>query len=192
MPVALSKKILEQARELQDKLFRIAEPSLGLRFSRAQALEKTAELLLVLLRDTKGALDAASQAHDIFKVLLESSPDDIAWQYDLSAIDNTIGDVLNAQGRLDEALAAYSESLGIAKGLARKIPGNAPLLQRSLSNSDLGIGDILKQQGHLDNALAAYRDALVLTKRSLSSPTWPGLTKGSAKCSRRRAILMTL
>jgi tetratricopeptide (TPR) repeat protein len=165
MPVAMIKDILNQARELQDILFAIGEPSPGLQYSRAEALNELAFTLLYSAGDTKGAIDAATKAGDIAKALLESNPDDVHWQHNLSIIDNRIGDVLKAQGRLDEALGAYRDGLDIGKRLTEQNRDNNPWqrkLSERLSDSESGVGDVLKSQGHLDDALNAYRDALAI------------------------------
>jgi tetratricopeptide (TPR) repeat protein len=85
------------------------------------------------------------------------------WQRDLSVSDSGIGDVLQAQGDLSGALAAYREELAIAKVLVGKKLGNTQW-QRDLSVSDERIGGVLQAQGDLAGAIAAYRDEHAITK----------------------------
>ena len=63
-----------------------------------------------------------------------------------------IGDVLVAQGKLDEALKAYRDSLAIAERLAAADRSNTRW-QRDLSVSYNKVGDVLVAQGKLDEAL---------------------------------------
>jgi tetratricopeptide (TPR) repeat protein len=195
MPGAMIKEILKRARELQDGLFsENAVPSWG-RFSRAAALQRTAELLLERLGDTKGALRTATEARGIWKALLASSPDDTDWQHDLSVTHRTIGSVLYAQSHLDEALAAYNESLDIAKRLAKKNHGimssRRDLWQHDLSLSNLGIGDVLMHQGHLDKALVAYNDALAIDEElAQKDPGNAGWQQGLATIDQRIGVVL--
>jgi lipoprotein NlpI len=71
--------------------------------------------------------------------------------------------VLEAQGDLPGALAAYRNSLAIRKALAAKDPGNTQW-QSDLSASDIKIGNVLEEQGDLPGALAVYRDSLAISK----------------------------
>jgi tetratricopeptide (TPR) repeat protein len=73
------------------------------------------------------------------------------------------GDVLRAQGRLPEAMAAYQQGLTIAKRLADRDPSKAGW-QRDLAASYGKIGDVLRAQGRVPEALAAYQQGLAITK----------------------------
>jgi len=86
------------------------------------------------------------------------------WQLDLSSSYNDIGNVLADQGKLDEALTAYRDSIAIRKRLAVADPTNT-WWQRDLSVSYSNIGDVLVSQGKLDEALTVYRDSLAIGKR---------------------------
>ena len=74
---------------------------------------------------------------------------------------NKIGDVLVAQGKLDEALKSYRDSLAIVERLAASDRSNTGW-QRDLSVSYNKIGDVLVAQGKLDEALKSYRDSLAI------------------------------
>jgi hypothetical protein len=62
------------------------------------------------------------------------TPGNAEWQSDLSDSNVAIGDVLKAQGHLDEALIAYREGLSIRMTLAAKYPENV-LWQTNLAIS---------------------------------------------------------
>ncbi len=79
------------------------------------------------------------------------------WQHDLSVSQSKIGDVLVAQGNLQEAENAFRDGLAIAERLARADPGNAAR-QLELSVSQIRIGDVLVAQGNLPEALQAFLD----------------------------------
>ena len=91
---------------------------------------------------------------------------------------NKIGDVLRAQGKLDEALVSYragARHRGAAEPAAD--PSNAGW-QRDLSVSHNKIGDVLRDQGKLDEALASYRAGTAISER-LAQPI-PATPAGSA------------
>jgi tetratricopeptide (TPR) repeat protein len=79
-----------------------------------------------------------------------------------------LGDVLQTKGRLDEALAAFRESLAISQRLASLDPSNAAW-QRDLAVAHSKVGDILQEQGRLDEALAAYREDFAISQRLVST-----------------------
>src|SRR5436190_1020597 len=64
-----------------------------------------------------------------------------------------------AQGKLDDALKAYSDGLAIRERLAAADRSNTGW-QRDLSVSYNKVGDVLVAQGKLDDALKAYSDGL--------------------------------
>ena len=57
--------------------------------------------------------------------LAAADPSNAGWQRDLSVSQGNIGDVLRAQGRLDDALTAYRADLAIAERLAAADASNA-------------------------------------------------------------------
>ena len=75
-----------------------------------------------------------------------------------------VGDVLKAQGKLDEALKAYRDGLAIRERLAAADRSNTQW-QRDLSISYEKVGDVLVAQGKLEEALKAYRDGLAIVQR---------------------------
>jgi len=80
-----------------------------------------------------------------------------------SAALDISGDVLVAQGKLDEALRAYEAFRTIANRLA-KDPSNAKW-QRDLYISHNKVGNVLAAQGKLGEALQSYKASLSLAER---------------------------
>ena len=79
-----------------------------------------------------------------------------------------IGDVLRAQGKLDEALAAFRADLAISERLAAADPGNTRW-QRDLAVSYNKIGDVLAGAGRRDEALAEYRKSLDICEKLVAT-----------------------
>ena len=65
--------------------------------------------------------------------------------------DCLLGDVLQAQGKLNEAQAAFAEVLAISRRLAKQDPSNADW-QRDLEVAHSRVGGVLQAQGKLDEA----------------------------------------
>jgi len=76
--------------------------------------------------------------------------------------------VLVAQGKLDEALQAYRDSLAITEHLVATYGSNTRW-QRDLSVSDNKVGDLLEAQGKLDEALKTYHNALSIRERLVAA-----------------------
>jgi tetratricopeptide (TPR) repeat protein len=72
--------------------------------------------------------------------------------------------VLVAQGKLDEALKTYRDSLAIRERLAAADRSNTEW-QRGLSISYEKVGEVLVAQNKLDDALKTYRDGLKIADR---------------------------
>jgi tetratricopeptide (TPR) repeat protein len=75
-----------------------------------------------------------------------------------------VGDVLQAQGQLAAAQAAYAEYVAISQQLAEQDPGNADW-QRDLAVAHSRVGDVLQAQGQLAAAQAAYAEDLAISRR---------------------------
>ena len=82
-----------------------------------------------------------------------------------------------AQGDLAGALAAYEESLTIARDLAARDPGNAGWA-RDVSVSLNKVGDVRVAQGDLAGALAAFEESLTIA--ATSPPATPATPAGPA------------
>jgi tetratricopeptide (TPR) repeat protein len=86
------------------------------------------------------------------------------WQRDLLWSYNKVGEVLAAQGKLEEALKAYRDGLAIRERLAAADRSNTEW-QRDLLWSYNKVGDVLEKQGKLEEALTAYRGSLATGER---------------------------
>ena len=75
-----------------------------------------------------------------------------------------VGDVLVAQGKLDQALEVDQQDLTIAQKLAQQDPTNSGW-QRDLSVSYNNVGDVLVAQGKLAEALDAHQQYLEISKK---------------------------
>jgi hypothetical protein len=104
---------------------------------------------LIVMREIGEAFENALTAYRadlaISERLAAADPSNPGRQRDLSVSQNNIGDVLSAQGRLDDALTAYRAGLAIRERLAAAEPSN-PRWQRDLSVSQNKIGDVLSAQ----------------------------------------------
>ena len=88
---------------------------------------------------------------------------------------NNLGDVLEEQGKLQEALDAYQQGLAIAKRLAEQDKSNAGR-QRDLAVSYEKVGGVLEAQGKLQDALDTYLQSLnirrILADQDKSNAGW--------------------
>jgi tetratricopeptide (TPR) repeat protein len=75
-----------------------------------------------------------------------------------------LGGVLEAQGRLAEAMASFQEARAISRRLADQDPTNAGWL-RDLAVVHSRVGGVLEAQGELTEARAAFQEALAIRRR---------------------------
>ena len=75
----------------------------------------------------------------------------------LEELDRVFGDVLQTQGRLEEAQAAFGEYLAISRRLAELHPSNADW-QRNLAVARSSVDNVLQAQGKLEAAQATVAD----------------------------------
>ena len=78
-----------------------------------------------------------------------------------------LGDVFEAKGRLDEALAAFRESLAISQRLASLDPSNADW-QRDLAVAHNKLGQAYQGMGNEENAQSSYRSAVEAMERAVA------------------------
>ena len=105
-----------------------------------------------------------------------------------------MGGVLEAQGKLTEALAEYEEDLAISRRLAEQDPSNAGW-QSALAAALNRVGGVLEAQGKLTEALASmrrpWRSAGGWPSKTPATPAgnrlWRRRSTGWAGCWRRRA-----
>ena len=125
-------------------------------FDLGGAIENTADLPA-----RQALITSAQRACGRLAVADASNAD---WQRALSVSQDSLGDVLQAQGDLAGARKAYGESLAVRQRLAAADPGNAGR-QRDLSVSQERLGDVLQAQGDFAGARKAYGESLAVSQR---------------------------
>jgi tetratricopeptide (TPR) repeat protein len=73
-----------------------------------------------------------------------------------------LGDVLQTQGKLEAARAAFEECLAISQRLAQQDPSNTGW-QRELAAAHSRVGDVLEAQGELETAQRAFNESLAIS-----------------------------
>ena len=104
------------------------------------------------------------RARDIFSALAARNACNPQWQSDLSVSWRNLGDVMQSQGDLQGAFAAFLESKKITDGLAAADPGNAQW-QREVAVSWSRIGQVLEFQDDIPGALQAYTADMEITAK---------------------------
>ena len=126
-----------------------------------------------------------AQARNCFNSPLQQVTD----ERDRSVLHNEFGDVLMAEGQLQDARSEFAASLAIAERLAAAEPGNAEW-QRDLSVSHERLGDLAEQAGDLAEAIACYRKSEpIAAALAAKSPDHPGFRNDLAITRRRIATL---
>jgi tetratricopeptide (TPR) repeat protein len=184
LPRSVSADILENGEDAARDLLTLGADSPRLRYRRAALLiefarhyaalgqaEGSAELLRARAR--------ATEAEVLMRSLAAEVPGNPGWQRDMSDTYDGLGDVLQAQGRLKEALAAYRASAAIAERVAteqlrKELAGKAEResvltgRQRDLAARYIKAGDVaiaLTEKGALDDALESYQASLAIDQR---------------------------
>ena len=101
----------------------------------------------------------------------EAKSQEPVWLRERSSLLDRRGNLLRAQGDLDEALSAYREALAIRQFLATSQPSNIEW-QRELGVSHAKVGDVRRVQGNLTEAFAAYHQALTGARQRVSVNPW--------------------
>ena len=115
----------------------------------------------------------------ISRRLAEQDPSNAGWQRELAMAQRRVADVLQAQGKLEAAQAAYGESLTISRQLVEQDPGNGGW-QRELAMDQRRVGDVLKAQGKLEAAQVAHGEYLAITWRLAEQDPNAGWQRESA------------
>ena len=118
-----------------------------------------------MVREMEGAFTKTRKAGD--RQTVTARRGNAEW-HDLAVLAGThirIGEILEAEGKHDEALAEYRASLAILERLAADDPGNVEW-HHDLSLVHAEIGEILEAQGKRDEALAEYRASLGIIENS--------------------------
>jgi tetratricopeptide (TPR) repeat protein len=163
---SLVKYLLDQALRLEEQITSFGRITPDLLTGEARALIESAKTRRVI-GDIPGALADADRARQTFEHLLLAKPDDPDAQLNLNVSLELTGDMLLAQGKSDDALAAYRKALATAQAVADADPGNGNA-QEDLAIDDVHIGDVLQAQLKLDDALGAYRASLAIRQKLIA------------------------
>ncbi len=138
----------------------------------------------------RGELDAAQRRFEQAQAVLQRAGPDAAGHtalvFELSSLDNNIGHVLEARGRLDEAAVHYRRMLARCRTLAAIKPARAEWLEH-LGEAHNNLGKLALMRGDLVSAVAEYSaDDAIETALSASDPDDNGQRENMARV---RAIL---
>jgi tetratricopeptide (TPR) repeat protein len=149
----------EQETQRADSNFTVAKQTVdGLIFNIAQGLRGVTGMRIDTVREI---LDTVQKTID---QLTQSAPDDPQLLRSRSVMFGNFVDTYLAAGDLQDAAAAASQSLDIARKLAARDPGNAQA-QRDLSLILDRLGDVKSQGGDGVAALAAYQESLDISRK---------------------------
>jgi tetratricopeptide (TPR) repeat protein len=129
---------------------------------------------LLVIAWTRAARGESAQLTDVAKEALQlaQAAADSSAEADAQCL---LGDVLQAQGQLEAAQAAYGEYLAISRRLAEQDPSNAGW-QRDLAVAHSQVGGVLQARGDLGAAEAAYENSVLifkeLTERVSDNAEW--------------------
>jgi tetratricopeptide (TPR) repeat protein len=160
VPRAVSLALLAEAEDRVRNLAELGRETSQLRFRKASMLIEFARHYAALGNDELQQA-RATEAGQLMQRLAAEAPGRLV--RDLSVTYNELGDVMQAQGRLKEALASYRASRALVDRLAAN-PDNAGR-QRELAANHLRIGNVDAAQGALDAALASYQTSLAIDAR---------------------------
>lgn len=162
VPRAATLALLGKAEGLFDDMAQYGRPTPELRYRKAWMLIQFARNFAIL-GDTNKQLARANEAHRLLVGLAAEKPDDVTYQADLSVAFYEVGDVLQKQGNLTEALKFFRDGLAITERLAKADPNNVGW-QRDLSVSYNRVGVVLEKQGNLTEARTCLQKALAILK----------------------------
>ncbi len=130
------------------------------------------------LGDAEQSLSRAKEASALLERLVESRPSELAWKHDLLKAYRKVGDGLDEQGSVTDALNWYRRSLDIGLALTAAAAADAKTAtwRHDLSITYNKIGDVLSKLGLSTDALSNYRESLDIRKRlakaDAKNPLW--------------------
>jgi len=185
---------IELLKDSEQKLETVVEKggdSPDLRYCRAQTLIRFADGYRAL-GNTEQSLDRAKEASALLERLVQSRPSELAWKHELVKAYRKVGDGLDEQGSLTDALDWYGRSLDIGLGLTgvAAVKPKIAEWQHDLSIAYNKIGGVLTsgiRPGHLaviETASLSDNASLRRTQRThCGSAIWHRPTTGSAMFS---------
>jgi tetratricopeptide (TPR) repeat protein len=116
--------------------------------------------------------EALELYREAFRIVQPLKPDP-SWSYASSYFRDRIGDILKLQGKLEEGMKLYYESLEEKKAQLAKAeaPPTIDYLNSLLADSYVSIGDGLRASGQLEEALRLFRDSLEIRKKAAERNT---------------------
>jgi tetratricopeptide (TPR) repeat protein len=182
LPNVFAADVLTTAEETARELISLGGETARLRYRKAALLISFARHNAALSQpDGHGPRTRAAEAEALLRSLLVEIPGNPAWQRDLAESYDALGDVLAAQGRRRDALAAYRMSAAIAERVTTEPPGTTPRSETTNRHLDLAArhvkaGDAAVQQGLVDDALESYQASLAVDQRLATAdrndPRW--------------------
>jgi tetratricopeptide (TPR) repeat protein len=172
LPKRLQAGILDRTEKVARELLDLGGETPHVRYLRAALLIDLARHSAAIGGDAAPA--RATEADRLMRSLALEVPGNPAWQRDLSATYDRLGDVLQSQGLLKDALAAYRLSAAMAGRNAAE-PGDTGR-HSDLATSLIKAGDTAVAQGALDEALESYQSSLAIGERLTAThradPRW--------------------
>ena len=120
------------------------------------------------LGDTQGALEYMGKAQPIIEKLAADHPTNLAYQLFLAGLHNSRGWVLNASGKLPEALDQARQALAIYRELVKADPGNT-LYRTQLANQLSANGRIMLNAGDNRGALQDFKEGKAIYEAALAA-----------------------
>lgn len=164
VPAALVKTLLDDALKLEDKIASLGRITPALLYGEATTLLEVSKTRRTI-GDIAGALADAQRSLQFFERTLALKPDDSNARLDIRLSYELIGDMLAAEGKLDDALDAYQTSIAKTKAAATAYPEHATNLQEGIAIDYVHIGDVLKNQGKTAEAMSAFQTALDIDQK---------------------------
>jgi tetratricopeptide (TPR) repeat protein len=173
LPRQVSADMLAASEEMLRSLIELGGESPRLRYRKAALMLELARRYAAL-GDHELPRGRVTEAERLLRSLAGEVPGNPAWQRDLAVIYDQLGDVLSAQGRLKEAIAAYRASAALAERVAQLAAhepgaGVASARHRDLAAIYIKAGDAAVAQGAfksaLDDALESYQASLAIDRR---------------------------
>ncbi len=172
MRVDALRTILATVRTASDTLAVAAPGDPGLLRTRGAMFDNFARLYAAL-GDIPAARASAEQAVAIMRGLLESRPEDVRVEGDLSIPLVTQGNIAFQSGDLALARRLFREALALARVAGSRAPDD-PELRRRIAPPLSRLGDVLIASGDYSGALAAYRELIALSRREVAAEPLSG------------------